>query len=246
MIDLSKYLMVLCLFPLGLVTASEFPSMDAAPKEFGRETQPESDVAQSTEETDPGDNEVEEEEEEEWQGFGPSAQEWDSGWTRDEKEGGGDSPLSSPSSTSGTASSLVSSKLLDSPSHHSSSPTTAKPKGMQLLKPKSISSKPRPGSAPKLTKSTTAAVSNSHTLSREDAERLEEQSHWAGGESDLFADMTPSITTSQPTSSSSVSSLRTNGPSTEAQNYKKSLSPSLDYQPQEIQVSAVHLSAGTF
>ena len=220
--------------------------MDTAPEETSGETQPENELAQSTEETGPSDDEVEEEEEEEWQGFGPTDQDWGSRWTKDEKEEGGDSPLSSPSSTSGTASSLVSSKVLDSPLHPSSSPTMVKPKGMQLLKSKNSSAKPRTGSVPKLTQSTATTVSNS-TLSKEDAERLEQQSHWADIEPDLFADMTPAITSNPPKSSVPVPSLSENRHSTKTENHKKSLTPSLDYQPQETEVSTIiHISASTF
>ena len=221
------------------MSASKLPSTDTGLEEASGETHPESILAQSTttEETGSSDNEdeKEEEEDEEWQGFEPDHhQDWDSGWTRDEKEGGGDSCPSSPSSASGTASSSGSGRAPESSSRPSSSPTMAKPKGMRLSKSKNSSSKPQTRSAAKLTQSATASsVSNSYyTLSKEDTERLEQQSHWASVEPDLFGDMAPVIT-APPNSSLPASSLSKNGRSHETGSHKTSL----DYRPQEAEVS---------
>ena len=223
-----------CLFVLfllvcvGLVTTGKFPGMDNALEEASGNIQPESNLVPFSEETGSGDEVEEEEEEGEWQGFGPSEQDWDSGWTKDEGEKDEDSMQSSPSSVSGTASSLASSKVVDP----LSSPTQAKTKGMQLLKSKDRSSKPQAGSGSKPTQVMAVPVSNSYILSKEDVERLEQQSYWASTEPDLFADMTPAIVTNQPKSRGPASSLSDG----HTKNHDKSLTPSLDYQPQEIEV----------
>lgn len=212
--------------------------LDIAPEEASGEAQPEKESAHSPGETSPSDSQVEEEKENEWQGFEANARDWGSGWTKDEEEGGKDSPLSSPSSSSRTVSSSVSSKVLDSPSVSMRSPTITKPKGMQLLKPHSQNHSSQSHSVPELTQSTTTAVSNSYKLSKEDTARLEEQFHWAAIEPDLFADMAPIIIDASKLSLP-LPPPGENGHEPERKSHK-SLVPSLDYQPQEGEVGTIH------